>query len=342
MKIQYFGLLLFCLSICFPSFGQHDFSSVDSKAKAVEFTSLETLGEKLTRPFETDLEKVRAIFVWIADNISYDVDLLNNKDSLYKVYSSRAATISYVLKEKKAVCSGYTYLFKELCDQVNIEAKELRGYSRNWSDGFTSKQEISHAWNAVKIDQKWYLLDVTWASGYVNLGRSKFTKKFKDFWFLTRPTFFIYSHFPENGYGTLLKEKLTKEDFFNLPLVHSTNFFKYRIREFRSSTVIADKDNIIRFKFGVGLESFRIDIHATRMVPEASKNARISISSNTEEIAKSRIEKDKFTFNKNRIQILDRDSPDSEVLVKLPSRNIKTISIYIDFLPIVEYQVKFQ
>ena len=62
------------------------------------------------------------------------------------------------LVEGKAVCEGYAEAFQCLLQRVGIQSVEIFGYGINP----TTKQGEPHAWNAVRIDGKYYLVDTTW------------------------------------------------------------------------------------------------------------------------------------------------------------------------------------
>lgn len=51
-----------------------------------------------------------------------------------------------------SVCSGYAKLYKFLCNKVGLRCQIITGYGNN----------ISHAWNRVKINGKWRYVDTTW------------------------------------------------------------------------------------------------------------------------------------------------------------------------------------
>lgn len=61
---------------------------------------------------------------------------------------------------------------------------------------FDSKDYSDHAWNAVKFDGNYYLVDATWGSGSSKDG--KYEKKLDNFYFFTDPDIFIESHFPKD------------------------------------------------------------------------------------------------------------------------------------------------
>ena len=57
----------------------------------------------------------------------------------------------------------------------------------------------NHAYSAIKLDNKWYLLDVTWGAGKIE--DKKFIKKYDEFYFCTDPELFILNHFPDKEIG---------------------------------------------------------------------------------------------------------------------------------------------
>lgn len=90
---------------------------------------------------------VKMIHDYLVDNLEYDEQ--------YK--SIGTYTIYGALVEKRCVCEGYTRAFKYLADAAGITSIMMQGTGTN-SQGKTEK----HAWNAVKINGIWYLLDATW------------------------------------------------------------------------------------------------------------------------------------------------------------------------------------
>jgi Transglutaminase-like superfamily len=170
--------------------------------------NVEKLTNYLIKPADTDVEKVRAFYVWIANNIAYDVKLFFSS-----VIPTEEITANDVLKSRKSVCQGYSELFLSMCEIAEIPCFIVSGYSKGY--GWNPDREFvssDHAWNAVKIDGKWKLIDATWGSGYLN-EKNKFEKSFKEEFFLTPADVFIYDHLPSNPMWQLLDCPISIEEF---------------------------------------------------------------------------------------------------------------------------------
>ena len=65
---------------------------------------------------------------------------------------NHANTALGALKYKKAQCSGYARAFKALCDGMGISCRYVHANSNAYNP--------FHQWNLVRVDKKWYLIDV--------------------------------------------------------------------------------------------------------------------------------------------------------------------------------------
>ncbi len=236
-------MLLYLFSVA-KAVAQSDtkvFSKIDAYTKRITtFKDPGDLSRKLVKPYKTELEKVRSIFFWITDNIAYDVKEYHSCDTgAYKSFSmgtNDAGTLSgdryynyqvvqHVLKTKKAICDGYSRLFKTLCDSAGIKAEMVVGMGKNSSRDIGTF-DSNHAWNAVMIDKKWHLLDACWASGQCDDSTIVFTKRFDSFYFLPDPKKFSYDHFPDNKNQFYVDRPPTREQFMSYPLVYA-QYHKY-------------------------------------------------------------------------------------------------------------------
>jgi len=199
------------------------FQSIDAYAAAApKNMELANLAEYLSVKPKNDLEKARVIYAWIAHNIQYDV----------KAYLSEATSedqqATAVLRRKKAVCEGFSNLFLALATAMKLEAVKIIGYAKGFSYQKGQRfSETNHAWNAVKIDGDWKLIDATWGSGYVVEVNKKLMakKELEDYWFCTDPNEFIFSHFSEDPTWQLRATPITLQQYEKIPGLYPP-FFK--------------------------------------------------------------------------------------------------------------------
>lgn len=140
-------------------------------------TLIQTLAKKITIFKIAPMQKLLAIHDWVADNIYYDYDALDNLKCNQKDYSALN-----VLFTKKCVCRGYANLGVALMRASGIPAIGLSCYSLNISsDGGWERPENNvnypnHIIAVAFVDKRWVYMDITWDSDnkYEN---GKFLKK---------------------------------------------------------------------------------------------------------------------------------------------------------------------
>ncbi|MBV9960947.1 MAG: hypothetical protein JO072_01755 [Parafilimonas sp.] len=244
MKLLFSLALIFFFYNSFSQYKAVNFSSIDVRAENIDAPTVDSLSHLLTNSYTTELEKVRSIFYWITDHISYNTIRFQpqpvayiddgaeadyDADTIYKTLDERVAGL--VLKRGYALCDGYARLFKSLCDFAGIKSVVITGYARS---GFNSGQfRCNHKWNAVMIDSNWYLLDATWASGYLNFSGREFIKDFNANYFLTPPKYFIQDHYPDDIKWALLDNTPTLNEFNRSPFKQPS--FNYKIVSYTPS-----------------------------------------------------------------------------------------------------------
>jgi transglutaminase/protease-like cytokinesis protein 3 len=199
---------------------RHDFASVnfyhaDSIANvysAYALADTRRLVVNLTRSLSSDVEKFRAIYKWICNNIEYDYSLyLENKQNKQKLSSEEfiqwnknfnKRLFRELIEHRRTVCTGYAFLLREMCSYVGINCVMIDGYGKT----STPSKLPNHTWNAVQLNDKWYLCDPTWASGFIDMRNLKFERDYKDKYFLTDPIEFARTHEPLNKTWAMLSE----------------------------------------------------------------------------------------------------------------------------------------
>ncbi|MEZ4943095.1 MAG: transglutaminase domain-containing protein [Saprospiraceae bacterium] len=213
MQTRYLSLLLSALLFsCLPLAAQ-DFSEVDARARKTPFPkkqNIDQLAASLTEGLRTEKEKVRAFYVWITANIRYDVKTFENKREIDPTEKDALQAPEQVLRRKMGVCAGYANLFQALCDASDIEAIRVTGIVKNHRGRIP---RIGHAWNLVRADSQWGLIDATWGAGDVDTDAGKYTPRFKEDYFFAAPETLILNHYPNDPLFQLLPAPLTPEEF---------------------------------------------------------------------------------------------------------------------------------
>ncbi|WJS92792.1 transglutaminase [Flavobacterium johnsoniae] len=239
------ALIILLLNIIFINFTfAQKISDVDKIVAKYpkSFNSTEKLAERIEKDFDSDAERARAIYSWIAFNVKYDYNAyLNPPRTQGFSYSSEAEKqrklkqindnlIQKAFKSQKAVCEGFTALYQDLAQQVGLKCEIIRGDSKvSVRDIGRKTTSSNHAWNMVLIDKKWRLIDVTWGQGYYDSSKGRMVSDFNPIYFDTDPDYFFAKHFPDSG--TFLGNRLSKSDFLNGPLIYNTTIEKdYKIK----------------------------------------------------------------------------------------------------------------
>lgn len=98
---------------------------------------------KQIKPEMPDYEKELVIYKYIVESADYNIESKYNQ-SMYSI----------ILGE--SVCMGYTKMFQYLCQQVSIPCTIILGQDKNGT---------GHVWNAVFIDDSWYMVDCSKGKG---------------------------------------------------------------------------------------------------------------------------------------------------------------------------------
>ncbi len=239
-------------------------------------TSTDTLSQLLTAGAKTEMEKVNAIFFWIVNNIDYNTNVfyqnryirksknfIEEEDDSSSVFPSLDERVSrLVLKRKVAVCDGYARLFKTLCEHAGITSEVVTGYAKTNINRVGQRFISNHKWNAVMINSSWYLLDATWAAGYIN-SHNEFERQFDANYFLSSPKTFIWDHYPEDIKWTLLPEP---------PLLAEYNRTPFKTSEFSHYTIVSFKPESGLIEAAAG-DSILFEVEST------DRNKRLWVSS---------------------------------------------------------------
>lgn len=114
---------------------------------------VEEIAGEILKPGMSYIEREIAINNYLVSSIEYDKEAADQlikygkvDEKYYNSFNAYGALIEGI-----AVCEGYSEAFKLLCDRAGIDCIIVTGEL----DG------VGHAWNRVRINDKWYDVDVT-------------------------------------------------------------------------------------------------------------------------------------------------------------------------------------
>ncbi len=158
------------------------------------------------RSRESDpFRRVKALHDWVVTRLEYDHDSVNPM----RRKPQDAAT---VFQNRVGVCEGYARLLVELGRLTGDQIVYLTGDVR---EEFGAAAPVGHAWNAAKINDRWYLVDATWDDPTDQ--RTKRSLSYRTDYLFIPPDVAIWNHYPDDTRWQLLGTPLTRGDFLRQP-----------------------------------------------------------------------------------------------------------------------------
>lgn len=137
----------------------------DRKVSSNQNPEIVELAKRITSSKLVNYAKIRAIHDWIARNVYYDNESLN-----FDFYVHRDHSPKNTLATLKGVCQGYANLADALCSSLGFKSLVIPcfalglGTEGYWDSQGNKSAKANHVMNAVFIDNRWILMDVTWDS----------------------------------------------------------------------------------------------------------------------------------------------------------------------------------
>ena len=202
---------------------KNPYYSVDKHARKCPVKAakdISSLAKYLSKGAKSDLQKARSIYVWLTENISYD-------DKGYNSGNYSDCDALSVLQNKTSVCEGYAELFLTLGLEMGLEIEKIHGYAKGY--GYSSGDKFNdtdHAWNIIKINNKWRVFDATWGRGFgKNVNGNLVSKKdFNEYWFNVDPYESIFNHLPDDFDKTFVSRKIDLKIYERMPYIDNEYF----------------------------------------------------------------------------------------------------------------------
>ncbi len=219
------GIIFLLLTVnCFAQKNGRNFKDIDEYVKklgTLDSLNMGTISNLLTKNYDDKTDKSRAIYDWIAYNISYDFKTARNG-------GAEKNSSTEVLLYRKATGAGYANLFQDMCSSAGIRCLTANGFIKFGTEQISdSKTEINHSWAVIQLGQSpeaWYYADPCMGSGYPDAEFKSFTKAFNPDYFFADLTIFNLQHYPDNIAWQLGPGPKNKKDFFDLPVIKSAAY----------------------------------------------------------------------------------------------------------------------
>ncbi len=218
-----------------------DFKVVDDYVKSLgslDTLNAGTISYVVTKKFPENTDKLRAIFDWIAYNISFDCKAARNN-------GNEKTTSEDVLKTRKTTSTGYSTLFQDMCSVAKIRCLTVDGYAKYSTEDINEVPDhFNHSWVVVQLGESpesWYYVDPTWGSGYTDEKMTVFTHEYNDAYFFSSKQLFNYQHYPDNKAWLIGPGTRSLKEFFSMPIV------RHKAWEFGLSS-FAPQDGLIKSK----------------------------------------------------------------------------------------------
>lgn len=229
-----------------------NFMNVDKNSRFIKslppMTSAITLATTyVCRPYRSDVQRLRAIFTWVAEVICWEEDI----EGVGKVDTRR------VIYQKRACAEEFAVLVMEMCGAVGLHCEVVRGYLK--TPGEIPETNMlprpNHWWNAVLIDGEYRMIDCCLGSSS-NPKRSLYScvgSGSADFWyFLTRPSELCWTHMPEHHEQQHLCPPVAHETLLNLPCACPPYFINdLNMVDYNTSLTRIEDLEMVHIKFNV-------------------------------------------------------------------------------------------
>lgn len=338
--LNIFFILISCLL-----FSQNQFEETDNWAKRISYKGdLNLLVSELTADANNDIEKTRAIYFWITENVKYDIRAYNkgkriyrfkcktNEDCNLKESQFENKIIRKTLNRKKAICSGYALLFKRMCDLAGVNCAVINGYIKTKPTQVGRMGILDHAWNSVRIDNQLYYLDLTWASGYTENGKNnqlkKFVKQRNDFYWFTPVKKFTINHFPEKT-EIISNTNITKEDFLNRPYIENDIIPLIDLMEPKTGVLKPEINDTIYFKF-----QFSGRIENIQVNTNLKKNPKIYFLNKRKQKIFN-----KHAFERQEYIDFNKENSTYKFFYVVENKDLKYIEILFDYEPKLRFLI---
>ena len=196
-------LLIACLWNVTPLSAQY--GQIDRHARRAPDSlsqNLPALARYLSAGAENETELARGIYTWVTRYLSYDQKASRQDERINE-------SIRDIIQRRKGLCMDYALLYQALCRYAGLPCAKVDGYAApRLTEGRRLPDKPDHAWNAVRADGQWRLVDATWSEV-----QDESHEAYGTTYFFTPPKIFILTHLPEQPMWQLLPCPISAQAF---------------------------------------------------------------------------------------------------------------------------------
>ena len=194
-----------------------------------------------------EYQKAKQIYNYICSEISYDY--ITSGESTYNLNENQAYFLEGVFLNQNAVCDGKSKAYSLLCNMEKIDNVRVTAINDKYQ---------GHAYNYIKIFDKWYLSCTTFGSHRMEL-------KENEYYIVPSLNMFLTNYqtpYASNwGYDSKMhediKEKIEFQSNFELSIIDNLNIFKEIIESYHLNSLL----NIeVEFQYFKDINLFKEDI----------------------------------------------------------------------------------
>ncbi|OLL23654.1 cytokinesis protein 3 [Neolecta irregularis DAH-3] len=237
-----------------------NFSLVDKTTRCIVTWPSNSTPESLAtgvvcRPYRNDIQRLRAIFVFLAEKISWEKGMPDLRGDDFVCLR--------VLESRRASCGELAIVLQAMCESIDIPCEIIHGYIKTPGEAVDigSRLDTNHTWNAVLIEGEWRIIDVSLANP-THPHHQQFSNiaVAEPFFFLTRP---LNAH---------IVPPLSQEIVISLPYVGPA-YFQCNIRLINFDT------SMLRLK---GFECIQIDLQVPEDIECVAETEARAITTDSE------------------------------------------------------------
>lgn len=126
---------------------------------------IKSLSDKITKYKTGNYQKILAIHDWVAENLYYDKDALEDGSYCHEKYD-----VLSMLNNRRTVCRGYSKMAVTLLRAIGIPAMDVHCFALgessdgDWGCDNNLTAESNHVLTFALADNRWVIMDPTWDS----------------------------------------------------------------------------------------------------------------------------------------------------------------------------------